>query len=211
MHHLLRVDLHSWDLNGSLTAEIQVDFTEIKVESIHFREGKKPQIQFAQRLRCGRPSVEVFWIYLSGAFAAFQKNRQFWSIPKIIDETVDGRNPAITTWDENLVNSGINHLSTGAGFLPSTGLPNKTTKKNAKFDMLPQSSAFTHRKDGRFRGVLGPFHYHFREVFQSSVLQTEKETENEGLLFWEAKKLEKKKWLKVLIQNNYVKKLISRL
>ena len=30
-------------------------------------------------------------------------------------------NPAITTWDEkNLVNDGVIHLSTGAGFLPST-------------------------------------------------------------------------------------------
>ena len=35
--------------------------------------------------------------------------------------TVDGRNPAITTWDvKNPVNNGINCLSTGAGFLPST-------------------------------------------------------------------------------------------
>ena len=31
------------------------------------------------------------------------------------------RNPGITTWDEkNLVNDGVIHLSTGAGFLPST-------------------------------------------------------------------------------------------
>jgi len=33
------------------------------------------------------------------------------------NDTVDGRNPAITTWDvENPVNSGTNCLSSGAGF-----------------------------------------------------------------------------------------------
>ena len=35
--------------------------------------------------------------------------------------TVDGSEIRLTTWDvKNLVNSGINYLSTGAGFLPST-------------------------------------------------------------------------------------------
>ena len=38
--------------------------------------------------------------------------------------TVDGRNPKTTTWDVwNPVNTGINYLSTGAGFLPSTVSP----------------------------------------------------------------------------------------
>ena len=33
---------------------------------------------------------------------------------------VDGRNPAPRWMVENPINNGINHLSTGAGFLPST-------------------------------------------------------------------------------------------
>ena len=37
----------------------------------------------------------------------------------ILTDTVDGRNPA-SPWMENPINNGINHLSTGAIFLPST-------------------------------------------------------------------------------------------
>jgi hypothetical protein len=33
---------------------------------------------------------------------------------------VDGRNPASPWMVENPINNGINHLLTGAGFLPST-------------------------------------------------------------------------------------------
>ena len=36
------------------------------------------------------------------------------------DGTVDGRNPAPPEMQKNPVNNGINYLSTGAGFLPST-------------------------------------------------------------------------------------------
>ena len=38
----------------------------------------------------------------------------------ILIDTVDGRNPAPPGMEKNLVNTGSNYLSTGAGFLPST-------------------------------------------------------------------------------------------
>jgi hypothetical protein len=38
---------------------------------------------------------------------------------KVHVDAVDGRNPA-PLWMVETINNGINHLSTGAGFLPST-------------------------------------------------------------------------------------------
>ena len=47
--------------------------------------------------------------------------------PLLAVHTVDGRNPAPLGMYKNPVNSGINCLSTGAGFLPST-VPHESTK-----------------------------------------------------------------------------------
>lgn len=84
MHHLLQVDLYSGDLNGSLTTEVQVDFNEIKVKSIHFREGMSPKSNAPPKKnvfdKWSRSRVRLFDSPFL-AFAAFQKNKHF-KVPK---------------------------------------------------------------------------------------------------------------------------------
>ena len=47
---------------------------------------------------------------------------------RIEEHTVDGRNPAPPGMHINLVNNGINYISTGAGFLPSTVVKNRALR-----------------------------------------------------------------------------------